>query len=252
MAPGVGETLRQARLAQGVGLAEIEQATKIRARFLRAIEDEQWDVLPGRAYVRAFVRTYAEFVGVDADPLVEQLGRALEPNRQDELPPEPVVQHGTVAGGLLGRLSPRLLAAIGGGVLVVFLLILGLTSGDDADQTASPPPPPPAEEGAAEPDEPPAPEPERASVSLSAIGTVWVCLVSGRGEALVNSETLSPGEERGPFRARRLLMTFGNGQIEFTAGDEPVEVPDAAEPLGFEVTAEGVEELDATERPTCV
>lgn len=252
MAPGVGETLRQARLAQGVDLAEIEQATKIRVRFLRAIEDEQWDVLPGRAYARAFLRTYAGFLGVDADPLVEQLDRALEPNEQEELPPEPVVQHGTLAGGLIGRLSPRLLAAIGGAALVVLLLVLGLTSGDDADQTATPPPPPPAEEETAASDDLPAPEPERASVSLSAVGTVWVCLVSGRGEALVNSETLAPGEERGPFRARRLLMTFGNGQIEITAGDEPVEVPDAAEPFGFEVTAEGVEELEPADRPTCV
>jgi cytoskeleton protein RodZ len=249
MAPRVGETLRNARLAQGVELADVERATKIRTRFLRAIEDEHWDVLPGRAYARGFLRTYAEFLDLNPDPLVEMLNRALEP-APEEAPPEPVVQHGTRPRSLIGTLPPRLLAALGGGAVIVILLVLGLTAGNDNDQDLRPPPAP-AEEEPEEPAAEPEPEPERASVNLTAVGTVWVCLVDGRGEALVNSETLTEGEERGPFEARRLLMTFGNGQIELTADDEPFEVPAAAEPLGYEVTADGVQELEAAERPTC-
>lgn len=249
MAPGIGETLRQARLARELDLAEVEEATKIRARFLRAIEDEQWDVLPGRAYVRAFVRTYAEYLGVDPDPVIDQLSGALEP-REDERPPEPIVQEGTVGTSLIRRVRPGLIAGVAGALLVIFLVVLGLTAGEPDGDDPTPVPESPAEEEASEPEEPV--EPERASVSLTAVGTVWVCLVSGRGEALVNSETLTPGEERGPFEARRLLMTFGNGQIELTAGDEAVDVPDAAEPLGYEVTAEGVDELDPADHPTCV
>jgi cytoskeleton protein RodZ len=249
MDPGVGETLRNARLAQGLELVDVERVTKIRPRFLRAIEDEHWDVLPGRAYARGFLRTYAEFLDLDPDPLVEMLNRALEP-AADEVPPEPVVQHGTLPSGLLGQLRPRLLAALGGGALIILLVVLGLTAGNDNERAA--PSPPPAEEEPEEPTAPePGPEPERASVGLTAVGTVWVCMVDGRGEALVDGETLTAGEERGPFEARRLLMTFGNGQIELTTDDEPFEVPLAAEPLGYEVTPDGVQELDAAERPTC-
>jgi cytoskeleton protein RodZ len=249
MDPGVGETLRDARLGQDIELVEVERVTKIRARFLRAIEDEHWDVLPGRAYARGFLRTYAEFLDLDPDPLVKMLDRALEP-AAEEAPPEPVVQHGTMPRGLIDRLSPRLVAALGGGALIVLLVVLGLTAGNDDDRAV--PSPLPAEEEPEEPPDPePEPEPEQASVNLTAVGTVWVCMVDGRGEALVDGETLTAGEERGPFEARRLLMTFGNGEIELTADDELFEVPAAAEPLGYEVTSDGIQELDTAERPTC-
>ena len=87
---------------------------------------------------------------------------------------------------------------------------------------------------------------------LRSSGTVWVCLVDDRGRALVNGETLVAGEARGEFRARAFEVTFGNGAVDMEVDDEPVEVPDLAEPLGYRITPGGVRELDPASRPTCV
>jgi hypothetical protein len=56
----IGNSLREARLRQGLEFPEIEQATKIRGKYLRSLEEEQFDVLPGQTYVKGFLRSYAE------------------------------------------------------------------------------------------------------------------------------------------------------------------------------------------------
>ena len=78
MASGVGTILREARNRRKVELAEVEAATRIRVRFLRAIEDEEWDVLPGGVYTRGFIRTYASFLG----PRRRAPGRGLPRERR--------------------------------------------------------------------------------------------------------------------------------------------------------------------------
>jgi transcriptional regulator with XRE-family HTH domain len=70
---GVGEQLRQARLRQGIDLKEAENATKIRSKYLEALENEEFNVLPGRIYVIGFLRTYAKFLNIDSEKLVENL-----------------------------------------------------------------------------------------------------------------------------------------------------------------------------------
>jgi len=61
----IGNTLREARLRRGLDIAECEIGTKIRAKYLRAMEDEHFDLLPSPAYVRGFLRTYAQYLGLD-------------------------------------------------------------------------------------------------------------------------------------------------------------------------------------------
>ncbi len=68
----IGSSLREARLRQGVEFGEAEQATKIRSKYLRALEEEQFDVLPAETYVRGFLRTYAEFLGLDGQLYVDE------------------------------------------------------------------------------------------------------------------------------------------------------------------------------------
>ncbi|HEY2787948.1 MAG TPA: helix-turn-helix domain-containing protein [Gaiellales bacterium] len=69
----VGAKLRGERERRGIGIDEIEAETRIRAKFLLALEEERFDVLPGPAYVRAFVRDYAEQLGLDPQELVAEL-----------------------------------------------------------------------------------------------------------------------------------------------------------------------------------
>jgi hypothetical protein len=83
----IGTSLREARLRQGLDFPEIEQGTKIRAKYLRALEDEQFDVLPAQTYVKGFLRSYAEYLGLDGQLYVDEynsrfvVGEEEQPSR---------------------------------------------------------------------------------------------------------------------------------------------------------------------------
>lgn len=66
----LGDLLREARIEKGLTLEEVENLTKIRKRYLEAIEEGDYKVLPGPFYVRAFVKSYAETVGLNADQVL--------------------------------------------------------------------------------------------------------------------------------------------------------------------------------------
>jgi cytoskeleton protein RodZ len=68
----IGTSLREARLRQGVDLPRVEADTKIRAKYLRALEEEKFDVLPAETYVKGFLRTYAEYLGLDGQLYVDE------------------------------------------------------------------------------------------------------------------------------------------------------------------------------------
>lgn len=68
----IGNSLREARLRQGLDFPEIEQGTKIRGKYLRALEDEQFDLLPAQTYVKGFLRSYAEYLGLDGQLYVDE------------------------------------------------------------------------------------------------------------------------------------------------------------------------------------
>ena len=68
----IGNSLREARERRGVDFAQAETATKIRGKYLRALEDEQFEILPAQTYVRGFLRTYAEFLGLDGQLYVDE------------------------------------------------------------------------------------------------------------------------------------------------------------------------------------
>ena len=70
--PDIGSTLREARMHARIDISEIESETKIRAKYLRALENEEWDLLPGPTYVKSFLRTYADALGLDGKLLIEE------------------------------------------------------------------------------------------------------------------------------------------------------------------------------------
>jgi cytoskeletal protein RodZ len=81
----IGSTLRQARDRLHLGLDQAEAETKIRARYLRALEDEDFDVLPGPTYVRGFLRTYAAYLGLDGQLYVDEYNsRFFDPSEEDQ------------------------------------------------------------------------------------------------------------------------------------------------------------------------
>ena len=62
----IGEELRERRMTMKIDVHEVEETTKIRAKYLRALENEEYDLLPGPAYVKSFLRTYADYLGLDS------------------------------------------------------------------------------------------------------------------------------------------------------------------------------------------
>lgn len=83
----IGERLKEARIAKGYSLEDIQEKTKIQKRYLQAIENDNYDALPGKFYARAFVKEYALIV--DLDP--EELLAHIESNQVESLQEETVV-----------------------------------------------------------------------------------------------------------------------------------------------------------------
>src|SRR5439155_13133190 len=95
--PEIGATLRDARMRQHIDISEIEARTKIRAKYLRALENEEWDLLPGPTYVKSFLRTYAEALGLDARMVLEEY--KLRHERLSDIELQPIVPPGRRGSG---------------------------------------------------------------------------------------------------------------------------------------------------------
>jgi hypothetical protein len=68
----IGNTLREARLRRGLDILQCEAETKIRAKYLRAMEEEHFDLMPSPTYVRGFLRTYADFLDLDGQLVLDE------------------------------------------------------------------------------------------------------------------------------------------------------------------------------------
>jgi|SRR5438093_2196358 len=113
----LGSTLREARTRQGLELRDAAEATRIRVKFLAALEGERFGELPAEVYARAFLRTYAEFLGLDGDVYVAQLNSRIEAKRPPPPPPpEPRLT--------LPSLDRRATALLSGAAAVVLVSLL--------------------------------------------------------------------------------------------------------------------------------
>ena len=129
--PSIGETLREARMRQRLDIADVETRTKIRAKYLRALENEEFGMLPGPTFVKTFLRTYAEMLGLDPHVLVEEYRANYE--RDDDLDLQPLGP--TTVAGRDRRHGPRFgpgsLALLALVAILGVLLAIGLASDDD-------------------------------------------------------------------------------------------------------------------------
>lgn len=126
-APSVGEVLQAARERKGVDLHRAERDTKIRAKHLAALENGDYDELPGAVYARGFLRNYATYLGLDADELLEDWRaeqEAIAPKVREPmaLPPQPLVE----PKGHLRFTRQVFVGALLVAIVVVFLGYLGV------------------------------------------------------------------------------------------------------------------------------
>jgi cytoskeletal protein RodZ len=124
----IGSSLRSAREGRGLSLDDAAEATKIRPAYLAAIEDEAFERLPGPTYARGFLRAYAEFLGVDAQPLIDEFSErfATAPWELDEDVMFPR-RRGPRAEARASRASGMIVVAIAGIVAVAVLVVIAST-----------------------------------------------------------------------------------------------------------------------------
>jgi hypothetical protein len=261
MGPGIGETLREARIRRRIDLADVEAATKIRVRYLRALENDEWDVLPGDAYARSFIRTYANHLGLDGERLADDFRRQVGDPIREGYPradTAPVAQRasrrrpGQGAGPRL-QVSRGALAALISIGLIVLLVGIGLAGNDGGGDGTQPAigkrdrsPGENGGQGRADA------SPGQVSVRLSTDAEVWVCLLDAKGTAVIDGQILAAGADEGPFRSRSFTVAFGNGAVELQVDGRPAAVEETPNPIGYTISPTGeLQELAESERPTC-
>jgi hypothetical protein len=98
----IGNSLREARNRRGLSAADVQKGIRIRERYLTALEEERWDMLPGEAYTKGFLRTYAEFLGLDGNLYIDEYNSRIA-NRDEEPPfvPESLAASRRTPNGVL-------------------------------------------------------------------------------------------------------------------------------------------------------
>jgi cytoskeleton protein RodZ len=266
--PEIGATLREARMRARIDVSEIEAQTKIRAKYLRALENEEWSLLPGPTFVKSFLRTYAQALELDGKALVEEY--RLEHERSSDAMLEPIVSkpqrnndRGRGRSGSTGGPSRGYVFAIGAiGLLIVILVVLLVTGGGGggakhttststlATQTGAHA----AKRHAATTTS----SSQRSStssllsLSLKTSEPVYVCLLGDGGRKLIPGLTLPAGETTQTYHAKHFTVTLGNSSATLTLDGSTRTVAPSSEPIGYSITkAKGRQTLSAAQRPTC-
>src|SRR4051795_2096279 len=215
--PDIGTALREARMRSRIDITEIEAQTKIRAKYLRALENEEWDLLPGPTYVKTFLRTYADALGLDGRMLVEEY--KLRHERLSDVDLQPISPRGARERAReRSRRSrfPRFgLVAIVIAGLVVALYALGRGADDSDSPTGSATPATTTRTStdttaARTTTQPRAPKP--ATLRITATGQVIACVQTADGRKPVNGRTLQAGQSTARLRSGRFRLVLSNGQ----------------------------------------
>jgi cytoskeleton protein RodZ len=223
-----GASFKKARESRGVSLDQIAAETRISTRFLLAIENEEFNLLPGGIFNRGFVRSYAEKVGLDPDQAVadyERLAQVREP--LETTPVAAPAPQETKSGR---KLYP---VAIGGLLLLIIIFYVVTRESSNTAQTASTPspavsvpppagvppsqpaqpPPAPPQITAAAPEPEPAPAPAPASeplrIDLDVKEQTWI-RVEADGNPINPGELLEPGMTRHFGAQKSIFLTIGN------------------------------------------
>jgi cytoskeleton protein RodZ len=262
----IGTTLREARMRARIDITEVEARTKIRAKYLRAIENEEWDLLPGPVYVKSFLRTYGDFLGLDSRALVDEFKRRYERPSDQDLRPISSLGRERDRERERRRRRPRLGPA-GAIVLVLAAVVAALylvgsrtgnstSSASTAITSARQPTTGTGTRahhahraaGAGRPAAPP--KPRTVSLKLVATGSVYVCVLDGQGKKLIPGVIYAPGESIPTEQARKLLLTLGNDAVRMTVNGKSVPVA-VGSPIGYELTPGKLNPLPRALMPTC-
>ncbi len=251
----IGSTLREARMRSRIDISEVEARTKIRAKYLRAIENEEWDLLPGPVYAKSFLRTYSDFLGLDSRMLVDEFRRRYErPSDHDLRPLAPLgrERERSARGPLLPPWA--LIGLVLVAVVVALAVIGGLGGGGGSKQPSS-------STGThttkrkhkhhARKHRATAVPPKTAKLQLTPTGSVYVCLVDSSGKKLIDQQTFSAGQTIPVETGSKLYLTLGNASIQMKVNGKPVPVAPSANAIRMLIDPTGAHSIPLATKPTC-
>ncbi len=246
----IGEILQEARRERGLSLHEVEQATKIRKRYLEGLEREDYSVLPDAVYVQGFLKTYANYLGLDGERLSQELKRRRSPRRErriNHVAPgsgfdKPLISPGGLAGAERSRFAPAVALTLAV-VLLIAAVIGALYYVGQSSQRASSPPERAAPSGSGEEQGPVAAPEERGGAQDEA----------GRGPAPERREQPADGSSAGesasaeasPETLQVLVSVEGAPSWLSIQSDGRVVYEGIADP-GFSQTFEASQEVTLT------
>ena len=250
----IGNSLREARYRQQLELSDVELATKIRGRYLQALEEESFEALPAQTYVKGFLRTYADYLGLDGQLYVDEYNSRYSVG-EDE-PREPVVARRTSSVHQRHRRLERrgvLLALAGIGIVCAFFIAAFKFSGGGDNTPAIPNL---GNTTKTKPSAPPTHKKKRKAVrpakirffAVAARGDCWMEVrnYSASGRTLYTG-TLQYRQHLGPLTARRLWINLGSpGNVKAAVNGRPVAIPGAGRSVMVLVSRRGVSLAPAT------
>ena len=251
-----------------IDVSEIEAETKIRAKYLRALENEEWGLLPGPTFVKSFLRTYAQALDLDGKALVEEY--RLEHERSNDMMLEPIVSKPQRnPGSGRGRQAPNrpsrgytvAVSAIGLVIVVlIVLLIAGGGGGGSPKHTTSTSTSVARTKthlvkrhaGATQPGTKSSTGSSLVSLSLKTTGPVYVCLLGDGARKLIPGLILPAGETTATYHAKHFYINLGNSSVTLYIDGTVRTVAPSSEPIGYSITkAHGRQTLPAARLPSC-
>jgi hypothetical protein len=255
----IGSTLREARIRARVDMSEVETRTKIRAKYLRAIENEEWDLLPGPVYAKSFLRTYGDYLGLDSRMLVEEYKRRYEgPTDNESARPVSSLtrererdRERRTRGPVLPQWAPVAAVLV---AIVVILYLVGTLGGSSSKNSAS--------TGAHGGTHRPAHRRAQRNVTLPATpasvtlqmtptAPVYVCLVDAHGHRLIFEKTYTVGDTIPTFTRHKMLLTLGNANVQVKVNGKPQPITASSTAIRLLITPASVQHIAMTLAPTC-
>jgi len=258
-----------------IDISEVEAQTKIRAKYLRALENEEWDLLPGSVYVKSFLKTYGEYLGLDSRLLVDEFKRRYErPTEHEARPATAVATSGRdrdrgdrrQRGPRRSRGTRLRPSSILSPPVMIIVLLLGIvaalylvgtlgsggnggnlsagttprtsdltTTTNSSTQTTST-----TKTGKK--------KPRHVTMAIVPTAPVYVCVKNGNGKQLLVG-TYTIGDTVPSVTAKILLVTFGNANASVKLNGRALTLTPSSVPIGLRITHAGAKPLSPG--PTC-
>jgi cytoskeletal protein RodZ len=237
-------------MRQRLDITDVEAQTKIRAKYLRALENEDFGMLPGSTFVKSFLRTYAEFLGLDPHVLVEEYRIRHDPRDESELTPFAGAQRGRQRRRPPRR--PGWLPAFAAVVAILaLLLVLGLTGnnssgGGGSATTSTPTAAKKAKKKASKSPPKQVAQPRTVHLRIVPASATYVCVDKGLGTKVVYEGTLVRPKS---WTARHLRVNLGRRAVRVTVNGRRVAVPAGTDPVGFDFRPHSRRMLPRGQRP---